>query len=177
VERRAGVARLDAGAARPRAPIKGLAADRATGIGPGAPARRVEGLAADRATGIGPGAAARHVEGRGTSAASSALRFAVERLAELAGLDAGAARHPCRHSRPKRQRRTAGGGYFGSHAKPEDCGRTRRRLIRRRKIVAARHCGPDRLPSDRKAAAMSDAIWDFGVGSGPCVNDEGRYYA
>jgi len=34
----------------------------------------MEGLAADRATGIGPGAAAWHVEGRGTSPASSALR-------------------------------------------------------------------------------------------------------
>jgi hypothetical protein len=37
----------------------------------------VEGLAAERATGIGPGAAARHVEGHGTSAASSGSRFAV----------------------------------------------------------------------------------------------------
>jgi hypothetical protein len=44
-------------------------------------------LAAERPTGIGPGAAARHVEGRGTSPASSASRVAVERLTGLAGLD------------------------------------------------------------------------------------------
>jgi hypothetical protein len=45
------LARLDPGAARPRAGI--------------------EGLAAERTTGIGPGAAAGHVEGHGTSPASS----------------------------------------------------------------------------------------------------------
>jgi len=77
------IAGLDTGAARHRAGIEGLAAERATGIGPAAAARCVEGLAADRATGIGPGAAARH----------GIERFAVERLAGLAGLDAGAARH------------------------------------------------------------------------------------
>jgi len=48
VERLAGLAGLDAGAARHRGGIEGLAADRATGIGPGAAARRIEGLAADR---------------------------------------------------------------------------------------------------------------------------------
>jgi hypothetical protein len=47
----AGLAGLDLGAARHRAGI--------------------EGLAAERSTGIGPGAAARRVEGRGTSPASS----------------------------------------------------------------------------------------------------------
>jgi hypothetical protein len=61
VERLAGLARLDLGAACHRAGIEGLAADRATGNGHGAAARRVEGLATDRATGIGPG------EGAGTS--------------------------------------------------------------------------------------------------------------
>jgi hypothetical protein len=40
VERLAG---LDPGAARHHAGIKGLAADRATGVGPGAAARRIEG--------------------------------------------------------------------------------------------------------------------------------------
>jgi hypothetical protein len=53
---------------------------------PLATAPAFEGLAAERATGIGPGAAARHVEGRGTSPASSASRVAVERLAGLPGL-------------------------------------------------------------------------------------------
>jgi hypothetical protein len=48
VERLARLAWLDAGAARHRAGIKSVAADRATGIGPGAASRRVEGLAADR---------------------------------------------------------------------------------------------------------------------------------
>jgi hypothetical protein len=43
VERLAGLARLDLGAACHRATIKGFAADRNTGIGPGAAARRVEG--------------------------------------------------------------------------------------------------------------------------------------
>jgi hypothetical protein len=43
VERLAGLARLDPGAARHRADIEGVAADRATGIGPGAAARHVEG--------------------------------------------------------------------------------------------------------------------------------------
>jgi len=52
-----------------------------------------EGLAAERTTGIGLGAAARHVKWRGTSPASSASRFTAERLAGLAGLDHGAARH------------------------------------------------------------------------------------
>jgi hypothetical protein len=54
VERRAGLAGLDAGGARHHAGI--------------------EGLAAEHATGNGPGAAAPHVEGRGTSAASSGSR-------------------------------------------------------------------------------------------------------
>jgi hypothetical protein len=57
-ERLAGLTRLDAGAARHRAGIEGLAAERPTGNGPGTAAPRIEGLAADRATGIGPGAAA-----------------------------------------------------------------------------------------------------------------------
>jgi hypothetical protein len=70
VERLGGLARLHLGATRHRGGI--------------------EGLAAERTTGITPGAAARHVEGRGTSPASTASRFAVERLA---GLDPGAARH------------------------------------------------------------------------------------
>jgi hypothetical protein len=39
VERLAGLAGLDAGAARHRGGIEGLAAERATGIGPGAAAR------------------------------------------------------------------------------------------------------------------------------------------
>jgi len=42
------IAGLDAGAARHRAGIEGLAADRTTGIGPGAPAWPVKGLATDR---------------------------------------------------------------------------------------------------------------------------------
>jgi hypothetical protein len=42
-ERRAGCAGLDLGAARDRGGIEGLAADRTTGIGPGAAARHVEG--------------------------------------------------------------------------------------------------------------------------------------
>jgi hypothetical protein len=49
----------------------------------------IEGLAADRATGIGPGAAAR----RGARHVGGIERLAVERLAGLARLDAGAARH------------------------------------------------------------------------------------
>jgi hypothetical protein len=59
------LAGLDAGAARHRAGIEGLAAERATGIGP---------------------AQRRHVEGRDTPPASSASGVAVERLAGLAGL-------------------------------------------------------------------------------------------
>jgi Flp pilus assembly protein TadD len=55
--------------------------------------------------GIGPGAAARHVEGRGTSPESRASRIAVERLAGLAGLDPGAARHL--HREPLDARRRA----------------------------------------------------------------------
>jgi hypothetical protein len=72
-ERLAGLAGLDPGCARPRGGIEGLAADRATGIGPAGAARHIEGLAADRTTGDGPGA-------------SRASR-------PIAGLDAGAARH------------------------------------------------------------------------------------
>jgi hypothetical protein len=62
--------------------------ERLAGLDPGAARHRggIERLAADRATGIGPGAAARHVEGHGTSPASRASRLS-------AGLDAGAACH------------------------------------------------------------------------------------
>jgi hypothetical protein len=44
----AGLAQLEVGAARHRAGVEGLAADRPTGNGPCAAARPVEGLAADR---------------------------------------------------------------------------------------------------------------------------------
>jgi hypothetical protein len=49
----------------------------------------VEGLAADRATGIGPAQRAARRGVRHVAPASSASRFAVERLAGLAGLDLG----------------------------------------------------------------------------------------
>jgi hypothetical protein len=74
-------------------PPRTLAAERPAGLAgldPGAGHRHTgfAGLAADRTTGISSGAAAR--TSRGTSPASNASRFAVERLAGLAGLDAGA---------------------------------------------------------------------------------------
>jgi hypothetical protein len=48
VERLAGLARLDPAPLATVPAVEGLAAERATGIGPGAAARHVEGLATDR---------------------------------------------------------------------------------------------------------------------------------
>jgi len=103
----AGLAGLDAGAARRRGGIKGVAADRTTGIGGGAAARHlegltaiagldaraarhhasVEGLAADRAIGIDP--CERHGVSRGVAGIERLPPWPVVRRI---GIDEGACR-------------------------------------------------------------------------------------